>query len=76
MQGKKLVYVNNTFLPAMCRKSRKESVIFGTLYWMEGTEATQMEGFGRVRDGSKKAENKNPVIGNGYYWLNAVMGDG
>ena len=32
-----------------------------------------MEGSGRVRDGSKKSPYKNPVIGNGYYWLNAVM---
>ncbi len=36
-------------------------------------EAKQMEGLGRVRDGSKKTKDKKPVIGNGYYWLNAVM---
>ena len=36
-------------------------------------EATKMEELGRVRDRSKKADDKNPVIGNGYYWLNAVM---
>ena len=36
-------------------------------------EAKQMEGLGRVRDGSKKAQYKKPVIGNGYYWLNGVM---
>jgi hypothetical protein len=35
--------------------------------------AEKMEGLGRVRDGSKKGEKKEPVIGNGYYWLNAVM---
>lgn len=38
-------------------------------------EAKQMEGLGRVRDGSKKTEDKKLVIGNGYYWLNAVMAD-
>jgi len=41
-----------------------------------------MEGLSCVRDGSKKSEDnyqrkrkaaKKPVIGNGYYWLNAVM---
>jgi len=26
-----------------------------------------------VRDGSKKTEDKKPLIGNGYYWLNGVM---
>ncbi len=26
-----------------------------------------------MRDGSKKELDKRPVIGNGYYWLNAVM---
>ena len=36
-------------------------------------EANQMEGLGRVRDGSKKAQDKKPMIGNGYYWLNGVM---
>ena len=36
-------------------------------------EAKKMEGLGRVRDGSKKSEDKKPVIGNGYYWLNGVM---
>jgi hypothetical protein len=34
-----------------------------------------MDGLGRVRDGSKKTKDKKPVIGNGYYWLNAVMAD-
>lgn len=38
-------------------------------------EAKQMDGLGRVRDGSKKTKDKKPVIGNGYYWLNAVMAD-
>ena len=36
-------------------------------------EAKQMKGLGRVRDGSKKRKDKKAVIGNGYYWLNAVM---
>jgi len=36
-------------------------------------EAKKMEGLSRVRDGSKKERDKRPVIGNGYYWLNAVM---
>ena len=36
-------------------------------------EANKMEGLGRIRDGIKKAQDKKPVIGNGYYWLNAVM---
>ena len=38
-------------------------------------EAKQMDGLGRVRDGSRKTKDKKPVIGNGYYWLNAVMAD-
>jgi len=38
-------------------------------------EATQMEGLGRVRDGSKSKKGERPVIGNGYYWINAVMAD-
>ena len=38
-------------------------------------EAKKMEGLGRVRDGSKGKNDKQPVIGNGYYWLNAVMAD-
>ena len=37
--------------------------------------AKKMEGLGRVRDGSKKGEKKEPVIGNGYWWLNATMAD-
>jgi len=36
-------------------------------------EAMKMEGLSRVRDGSKRRRDKQPVIGNGYYWLNAVM---
>ncbi len=36
-------------------------------------EAKKMEGLSHVRDGSKKKRDKRPVIGNGYYWLNAVM---
>jgi len=36
-------------------------------------EAKQMKGLGRVRDGSKKRKDKKAVIGNGYYWLNALM---
>jgi len=33
-----------------------------------------MEGLSRVRDGDKSSHGK-PVIGNGLYWLNAVMAD-
>ena len=38
-------------------------------------ETKQMEGLGSVRDGSKKTKDKKPVIGKGYYWLNAVLAD-
>ena len=36
--------------------------------------ATQMEGLCRVRDGDQST-HKTLVIGNGYWWLNAVMAD-
>ncbi len=36
--------------------------------------AKKMEGLGRVRDGDKSTP-KRPEIGNGYWWLNAVMAD-
>ena len=32
-------------------------------------EKMQMEGLGRVIDGSKKTKDKKPVVDNGYYWL-------
>ncbi len=41
--------------------------------WERLNRNLSKEGLGRVRDGSKKAQDKKPVIGNGYYWLNAVM---
>jgi hypothetical protein len=37
--------------------------------------AEKMEGLGRVRDGSKKGEKKELIIGDGYWWLNATMAD-
>ena len=40
---------------------------------IQKSESKQMKGLGRVRDGSKKCKDKKAVIGNGYYWLNAVM---
>lgn len=36
--------------------------------------AVQMEGLSRVRDGDKSTHEK-VTIGNGYYWINAVMAD-
>lgn len=68
--GKELIRAN------ICRNSHK---IKEFKYCMidgsdiQKPEAKQMKGLGRVRDGSKKRKDKKPVIGNGYYWLNAVM---
>ena len=39
------------------------------------SDIQKMEGLGRVRDGSKKSPGKEPLIGNGYYWINGVMAD-
>lgn len=43
---------------------------------VQKSEAEDMEGISRVRDGSKKSGNDKAVIGNGYHWLNGVMVDG
>jgi hypothetical protein len=43
---------------------------------IQKSEAEDMEGLSRVRDGSKKCSDRRAVIGNGYHWLNGVMADG
>lgn len=41
---------------------------------IQKSEATQLEGLSLVRDGDKSSGD-NPVIGQGFHWLNAVMAD-
>src|SRR3989304_2236645 len=41
---------------------------------IQKSEATQIEGLSLVRDGDKSSRD-NPVIGQGFHWLNAVMAD-
>jgi len=43
---------------------------------VQKSEAEDMEGLSRVRDGSKKCSEKKVLIGNGYHWINGVMADG
>ncbi len=68
--GKELILANNRRNACKIRKF-KYCMIDGSD--IQKPEAKQMKGLGRVRDGSKKSKDKKTVIGNGYYWLNALM---